>query len=305
MRLGIDLTSPLARLIEWAALPFGFEVELLPPDAKTEGFDLLFRFSPDAFAGDPAAFPGERALALGQDLLLQKRLFRAIGAPTPPFGRVRNPAEWEALARVHGLPARLLTRRGEFVFLGEKREIEELPEGVYVYERAYPYAAEILVLAAKGEGETACAVAERRGRAYVYPYRLEEEVRNRLCRKVEELFLALGHKGGLELRAGLLEGEALFLDFVPYPTARSLFLPEFAPAYLRGALGYALPEFSPGPSAVIPLPLERAREFPFAHPFVLDRPYARVSAPDEGTLSKRLELLEGGPKPPGQGAGEV
>ncbi len=292
MRVALDLLSPWARILEWAGLPLGLELERVPPDADLSGYDLLLRFSPEVFEGDERAHPGRRAIEAYADLLIQKRLFRALGIPTPPFGRVTNPAEWEAMVRVNGLPAWLKDRKGRRAERVDAPGFEP-PPGAFLYERALPFEAELLLLAvrdAKGRLHLAPA-ARREGAAWRAPVPFPEKA----GRHLEHLFGALSHTGGLEVRAGLLGDEVYFLDFVPFPTARSLYLPAFAEAHLRAVLGHAVPELLLSrPAALVPAASrERALSLPFAHPFVLDRPYARVVADDEAALPARVsQLLE-------------
>lgn len=289
----MDFSAPWARILVWAGVPLGLELELVPPDHDDTEYDRAFRFGPRAFEGSERAHPGTRAITIGADLLLQKRLFRALGLPTPPFGRVANPAEWEALARVHGLPAWLRPRRGGRGERVEAREVELLPEaGGWLYERALPFEAELLLLAVAREGEARCWPAARwREGAWVLAGDALGALFARACRGAREVLLALGHEGGLELRLGLLAGEVYFLDLAPFPTWRSLFAPEFAEAHLRAALGHEPAEpRTRGPVAVLPTD-ERAFSAPFASPFVLDRTYARVHAEGEKELLERLLAL--------------
>jgi len=293
VKAGVDLTSPLARLLAWAAMPLGLELEPLSPDAEAPGFRWLFRFSPDAFEGDPRAHPGPRTIRAYADLLIQHRLFRALALPTPPFGRVLNPAELEALALAHGLPAWLRPRKGGRAVWVED-EAAEPPPGLWLYERAYPYEAELLFLAVWREGLFLWPPAARRGAVWEAPYPLPEGLLARVRRGLEALFRALGHVGGLEVRAGLYRGEVYFLDFAPFPTERALFAPAFAEAHLRAVMGYAVPRPGlRGRVAVLPVAdLEAALRHPFARPFVLERPYVRVAAADEAGLRQRLAVLE-------------
>ncbi len=292
----MDLVSPRARILLWVGLPLGLELDLFPPDEHPEGYDLLLRFSPETFQGDERAHPGRRAIEAYGDLLIQKRLFRALSIPTPPFGRVLGAGEWEAMVTVHGLPAWLRERKTGRSTWVEDRDFEP-PEGLYLYERAYPYEAELLFLAARGEEEVRCfPPAVRRGEAWIAPFPLGDALWEAVCRRLEHLLAALGHRGGVEVRAGLYQNEVYFLDFAPFPTERSLFAPAFAEAHLRGVLGYALPEAGiRGYVGVRPVEdLARALTFPYARPFVLERPYVRVGAPDEETLRARLAEVGGG-----------
>lgn len=293
MNLAVDLTSPWARLLVWAAIPLGLDPRLVSPEAPPADAEVLLRFSPEAFAGDERVHPGRRAIEAYADLLIQKRLFRALRIPTPPFGRVRGPGEWEAMVTVHGLPAWLRERAG-----GEGTRVEdrgfEPPEGSFLYERALPFEAELLLPAARGRDGVRCyPPAVRRGPAWVAPFPLSEAQRAELCRRMEHLFSALGHEGGLEVRAGLLEGEVYFLDLVPFPTWRTLYLPAFPEAHLRGALGHAVPELRVvGAQGVRPVAeLAVAAALPYAHPFELGQIYARVEAEDEQELIRRLAAL--------------
>ncbi len=291
----MDLVSPRARILLWAGLPLGLELDPFPPDEHPEGYDLLLRFSPEAFPGDERAHPGRRAIEAYGDLLIQKRLFRALSIPSPPFGRVRGAGEWEAMVTVHGLPAWLRERK-----TGRSTRVEDRgfapPEGLYLYERAYPYEAELLFLAVRGEEVCFFPPAVRRGEAWVAPFPLDKALWEAVRRRLEHLLAALGHRGGIEVRVGLYQNEVYFLDFVPFPTERSLFAPAFAEAHLRGVLGYGLPEAGVwGYAGVRPVEdLSRALAFPYAWPFVLERPYVRVWADDEATLLQRLMEVGGG-----------
>jgi len=290
VRIALDLQSPWAKILEWAALPLGLEAERVPPDADLSGYDLLLRFSPEVFEGDERAHPGRRAIEAFGDLLIQKRLLRALGIPTPPFGRVSNPAEWEAMVRVNGLPAWLKERRGPRAFLVDKRDFEP-PPGAFLYERALPFERELLLVAVRDKDKKIhlAPAAAREGEAWVAPEPTPEDAR----RYLEHLFGALDHTGLLEVRAGVYDGATYFLDFAPFPTARSLYLPELAEAHLRAVLGQAVPELALGrPAAVLPVAsLEAALRHPFAHPFALHRPYARAVAADAKALKAHIKAL--------------
>ncbi len=274
-------------------MPLGLELELLSPEAEAPGCELLFRFSPDAFAGDDRAHPNPRTIGAFADLLIQHRLFRALSIPTPPFGRVLNPAELEALAHLHGLPAWLRPRKGGPAIRVDA-PLEELPRGLFLYERAYPYEAELLFLAVWRDELYLWPPAVREGAVWRAPYPIPEPLWAEVRRGLEHLFLSLGHVGGLEVRAGLLEGRVYFLDFAPFPTERSLFAPAFAEAHLRAVLGFAVPRPGlRGQVAVAPVAdLKAALALPFVRPFALDRPYVRVGAASEDELRARLAALE-------------
>lgn len=293
--MAVEFSSPASRLLYWAALPFGWRVELVEPGEPVEGYDLLIAFTPDAFPGESRTLPGPKALGAAADLLVAKRLIRALGIPTPGFGRVEGEGELAAMVRVHGLPARLRPRRGGPAIYVDSPDYPP-PKGSFVYERAYPYRAELLLLAVGGGGVSCLPPAWREGEAWLFPFELEEGVAGRVCGYLERLLLALGHRGVLEARAGLLpNGEIQVLDFQPYPGPRSLFLPELAEAHIRAGLGWAVPPPPVGPRAVVPArSLEAVAARDRAHPFVLDRVYARLEARGAEELRRLVrELGEG------------
>jgi 5-(carboxyamino)imidazole ribonucleotide synthase len=73
----------------------------------------LVRFAP--------VFPQPAALAVAQDRLLEKTLFRDLGIPTPPFAPVDLRQDLEAAVRRIGLPAVLKTRRFGYDGKGQAR----------------------------------------------------------------------------------------------------------------------------------------------------------------------------------------
>ena len=294
MKIGIELTAPWLPLWAWAAVPLGLDPAPAHPEDPPPEAERLFRASNRAFAGDPRAFPGQRALDAAADLLVAKRLFRALGLATPPFGRVRNAGELEALGLVHGWPALLRAPDGRVV-----RRIEgpgEAPaelEGRYVYERALDYEAEVLVLAAFQDGRLEVwPAAERVEGGWVAPY----DAPKTLPEALERLFLALGHEGVLELRAGVFEGRWFFWDFVPYPTARSWLFPLVVEAHVRAAFGWPIPHArGRGHVALVEAKSEAAaRAHPDFRPFFLDRPYIRLGTPDRAALTALVERAREG-----------
>ncbi len=56
-------------------------------------------------------FPNPRALAVAQDRLAEKTLFRELGIPVPPFADVADRAQLDAAVAAIGLPCILKTRR--------------------------------------------------------------------------------------------------------------------------------------------------------------------------------------------------
>lgn len=296
MKIGVSFTQPWARLVAWAAWPLGVEVDLVPPDSPSRGYDRLIRFAASEFEDAGEAFPGRRALEAAEDLLVQKRLFRALGLLTPGFGRVTSSAELEAMQMVHGLEGWLRARDGSRALWVSSREFA-VPEGQWVFERALPGGTELLLIAVRsGDGFWLYPPAGRVGEGWVVPWGLGESLLLEIAEGLWRLVQALDHEGVIEVRARMDEGRVAFLDFTPYPTARGLFTLRslsHAEAHLRVALGWPVvePEF-PGPAAVVPLKsLNTALAHPWLKPFVLDRPYAVFWADDESTLRQRLQLL--------------
>ncbi len=74
-----------------------------------------------------AVFPNPRALAVAQDRLAEKTLFRELGIPVPPFADVADRAQLDAAVAAIGLPCILKTRRLGYDGKGQFR-IREAPD---------------------------------------------------------------------------------------------------------------------------------------------------------------------------------
>ena len=136
-------------------------------DAVTFDFENVPAQTARWLAGRVAVHPAPDALAVAQDRLDEKNLFRACGLPTPDFAPVATRAELDAaLARI-GAPAILKTRRlgydgkGQFrlktlgdtgaawAALGSQAEVTGL-----ILEAFVPFERELSVLAVRGrDGE--------------------------------------------------------------------------------------------------------------------------------------------------------
>ncbi|PMZ61583.1 5-(carboxyamino)imidazole ribonucleotide synthase, partial [Pseudomonas sp. FW306-2-11AA] len=66
-------------------------------------------------------YPQPAALAVAQDRLLEKTLFRDLGIPTPPFAPVDLRQDLEAAIRRIGVPGILKTRRFGYDGKGQAR----------------------------------------------------------------------------------------------------------------------------------------------------------------------------------------
>jgi 5-(carboxyamino)imidazole ribonucleotide synthase len=93
-------------------------------DVATFDFENVPASAAEQLASLVPVFPNPRALALAQDRLEEKRLFRGLGMGTPEFRAVDSYEELERAAAEVGLPAVLKTRRlgydgkGQFRILG-------------------------------------------------------------------------------------------------------------------------------------------------------------------------------------------
>jgi 5-(carboxyamino)imidazole ribonucleotide synthase len=129
-----------------------FEFESVPESSAA----LLTRSGP--------VFPPPRALAVGQDRLLEKQLFQSLGIETATYAEVGSLRELEAAAQV-GLPALLKTRRLGYDGHGQRLVLErsqleaawqELGQVPSILEQLVPFQRELSILCVRGrDGETA------------------------------------------------------------------------------------------------------------------------------------------------------
>ena len=132
-------------------------------DLVTFEFESVPESSADLLAQSGSVFPPPRALAVGQDRLLEKQLFQSLGVETASYREVDSPSELAAAADV-GLPALLKTRRLGYDGHGQRlvlesgqleaawRELDEVPA---ILERVVPFDRE-LSSSACGEGRRGC-----------------------------------------------------------------------------------------------------------------------------------------------------
>jgi 5-(carboxyamino)imidazole ribonucleotide synthase len=80
-------------------------------DVATFDFENVPAQTADWLTQHTKVFPNPRALAISQDRLAEKNLFREIGLDTPAFAAVDSRADLDAAIAAIGLPAVLKTRR--------------------------------------------------------------------------------------------------------------------------------------------------------------------------------------------------
>ena len=189
MRIGVIGAGQLGRMLVLAGRPLGIDFLLYDPAADASGgrvaplvvgrFDdrrALERFAAQvdvvtfdwenvpadslrALRGRVAVRPPARSLAVSQDRLAEKRLFRRLGVATAPFAAVNSRAGLRrAVGRV-GLPGVLKTRR--LGYDGKGQAWLERPDDVetayaalggrpLIYEARVPFRRELSLLSVRG-----------------------------------------------------------------------------------------------------------------------------------------------------------
>ena len=139
--VGILGGGQLARMMVLAGAPLGLRFELFDPapdacgaplapltcgafddrealaafaakvDVVTFDFENVPAESAQWLAGRVAVYPPPAALAVAQDRLSEKTLFRQLGIPLPPYADIRSRDELAANVAAFGLPCILKTRR--------------------------------------------------------------------------------------------------------------------------------------------------------------------------------------------------
>ena len=151
MRVAVIGAGQLGRMLALAGYPLGVRTEFYDRSADTPGgqvgpivtgeFDDVARLATLASRADVVTFDWENvpvgsleplsalapvypqpdALAIAQDRLLEKTLFRDLGIPTPPFAPVDLRSDLEAAVARVGLPGILKTRRFGYDGKGQAR----------------------------------------------------------------------------------------------------------------------------------------------------------------------------------------
>lgn len=129
-------------------------------DLVTFEFESVPQSSAELLARSCPVFPPPRALAVGQDRLLEKRLFATLGIETADYAEVGSAAELARASGV-GLPGRLKTRRLGYDGHGQRlvsqsSDLEdawqELGMAASILERVVPFERELSILGVRGAG---------------------------------------------------------------------------------------------------------------------------------------------------------
>jgi 5-(carboxyamino)imidazole ribonucleotide synthase len=195
MRIGIIGAGQLGRMLALAGMPLGLSFRFLDRSADTpggqmapivvgdfedparlrelaEGVEVVTFDWENVSAGALAVLekqvrvcPPPRALAVSQDRLLEKQLFRELGIPTPDFAAVDSREQLRQAAGAIGLPGVLKTRRmgydgkGQLVLRTDRdvaRAWKALGGQPLIYEAFVPFTREVSVIGARSiRGETA------------------------------------------------------------------------------------------------------------------------------------------------------
>ncbi|GIU94431.1 MAG: N5-carboxyaminoimidazole ribonucleotide synthase [Gaiellaceae bacterium] len=288
----------LGRMLALAGAPLGIRMRFLDPaadacaghvgellvgpyddpallDRLAAGADAVtyeFENVPPEAARRVGALPDVRALERGQDRLVEKELFRALGIPTARFGSLEDV----------GVPALVKSRR-----LGYDGKGQRLVEAVgsigedELAEELVPFDRELSVIAVRSrDGETAFypvtenehrggILAVSRAPAPDAPQREAEEIATRLLDE-------LGYVGVVTVELFEVEGRLLANEFAPrvhnsgHWTIDGAVTSQFE-SHLRAILGLPLGETRPlGSATMVNLvgslpPLERLLAVPGAH----------------------------------------
>jgi 5-(carboxyamino)imidazole ribonucleotide synthase len=150
--------GPVSRLIVGAYDdPFGLDALAAASDAVTFEFESVPASSADRLAAAVPVHPPPAALAVAQDRLHEKSMFRELGIDTPEFRQVDSQADLDALE----LPAVVKTRRLGYDGKGQlvARERTDLGDGFaslgnvpLIAEQLVPFDRELSVIAVRGTG---------------------------------------------------------------------------------------------------------------------------------------------------------
>lgn len=193
MKVGIVGAGQLARMLALAGYPLGLQFQVLDPapdacagqvasllvgayddaeclsalaawaDVVTFDFENVPAPALQVLEQRVAVYPPSAALALAQDRLAEKTLFRALEIPTPAFATVDSCADLHKAALEVGLPALLKTRRLGYDGKGQRRlhsaqDLEaawqDLGSTPLLLESFIPFEREVSLLAVRGRDGT-------------------------------------------------------------------------------------------------------------------------------------------------------
>lgn len=355
--IGILGGGQLARMMALAGLPLGLCFRVADPEPEacagavaelgSVGYDdreELARFFAGATAltfdfenvpAATAAFLAERfpvrpspmALAIAQDRLEEKRLFRRLGFATADFAPVATVGDLPAAIAAVGLPALLKTRRLGYDGKGQARiddpaQAEQAWEAIgavpALLEAVVPFTSELSLLAVRGaDGAVRCYPPvmnwHHRGilAASLAPAPLPRALIERAREMVEALLRDLDYVGVLALELFVREEELIANEIAPRVHNTGHWTIEGAQTsqfenHLRAVLGWPLGEVEPRGHALMinfigRLPDRRAALAVAGlhwHEYgKRPRPgrklgHATLLAEDPGTLAKRLEAAK-------------
>ncbi len=196
MKVAVIGAGQLGRMLALAGYPLGIRCEFYDRSADTPGaqvgaittgeFDDIARLAAFAARADVLTFdwenipvssleplaglvpiyPQPSVLAVAQDRLLEKTLFRDLGIPTPPFAPVDLRSDLDAAVARIGMPGILKTRRLGYDGKGQARikcraDLDvawaALGGEALIYEGFVHFSREVSLLAARStRGEVAC-----------------------------------------------------------------------------------------------------------------------------------------------------
>ena len=176
LTLGILGGGQLARMLTLAAAPLGVQVKVFDPaqdacagqlaplhlgafddvqaltafaegvDALTFDFENVPAAGAQALAGQVAVYPPPAALAVAQDRLSEKTLFRELGIPVPAFAAIDDRAGLDAALAEVGVPCIIKTRRLGYDGKGQFR-IRTLADADAAWEALGDQAAKVGLIA--------------------------------------------------------------------------------------------------------------------------------------------------------------
>jgi 5-(carboxyamino)imidazole ribonucleotide synthase len=355
--IGILGGGQLARMMALAGLPLGLRFRVADPEPEacagavaelgSVGYDdreELARFFAGAtaltfdFENVPAATaaflaerfpvrPSPRALAIAQDRLEEKRLFRRLGFATADFAPVATFGDLPAAIAAVGLPALLKTRRLGYDGKGQARlddpsQAEQAWQAIgavpALLEAVVPFTSELSLLAVRGaDGAVRCYPPvmnwHHRGilAASLAPAPLPRALIERAREMVAALLRDLDYVGVLALELFVREEELIANEIAPRVHNTGHWTIEGAETsqfenHLRAVLGWPLGEVGPRGHALMinfigRLPDRRAALAVAGlhwHEYgKRARPgrklgHATLLAEDPGTLAKRLEAAK-------------